>query len=478
VEALLMGSFVGSGRGRKARTGERAGWARRGASKVRMAVMLALGGGLLVAVSLALLVEWQPVSKLVRQSRDALAQSRLVDAEVFAQRAIRKEPGSALGYYCAGQAAERGGRPEDAVDYYLRSGKEPRKDAVLCFVRAGEILAKDLFRLDAAEAAFRKALELDSQSVPALQGLSLVLRQATRTYEQIPLSIELIRQQAVSASLLRQLELNERLQPNAFMLEVARARHPNDANVMLGEASLLRAQQRVDEGRALLEKVLVLDPKLDEARVRMGMLLDDSKDDARFVRWNADAGTSLDWHPMIWMLRAGRARRLNDPNTAIRCYWEAARRDANLQPAHQQLGLLLEAAGKKEQAASFLKRAARLRDYSELAGRNDLRGGQRGAGDVEQARKAVKSCEELGNYWEACGWARLALQHDSQNPELREAEARLQKLAARTAAKRTDPDANPAEKIDLSSYPLPDWDSLASADLSASAPAGPERKSR
>ena len=170
-------------------------------------------------------------------------------------------------------------------------------------------------------------------------------------------------------------------------------------------------------------------------------------------------------HPDIWFAQASWAENHGEPEGAARCYWEVIRINPNHLKANYRLSRLLVALGKTSEAEPFGKRAEMLdRLLQVLSPLYERR--EQGA-DGGQMLEAAALSESLGRLWEARAWFNLVLMVDSNNQIAREGEVRLKS--------RTDEDppmtlseANPANQLDLSSWPLPTW--KGTVPLTAQAP--------
>jgi tetratricopeptide (TPR) repeat protein len=458
--------------GRSAYPFTRANRWRRGAIKLRMIVVLVLLGGFVAAAVYATMrVDTEAVPSIVKKMNDAFADGeRLVqedpkkalqkylETERYADRVLAKEPLSTQGLLFKGQSLVRQSREKEALPYFLQAKDSESDSAAWCHLQAGQILCNQDSKFTEGEAHFRRALELTPGEPNATWLLASVLRLGMRNWELIPVELAQIEEkQRIHIQLMDDLTHNQNLLTDLALVQKGLKANPNDPNILLGHANLLRSENKYEEAEAELRKVIELAPQIDEAQVRLGWVLFESGNDAKFLQWQADVKPSVLEHPLYWTVCGARAERAHQPEVAARCYWEALKRDPNLPDANNQLGLLLTGMNRKAEAAPFLDRCKKLADYVDLARLNHFRAIELGKGDIELAARAIKSAEELGNLWEAYGWTLMTYQIDSSNKALEQDLKQIEPQLKDLEKKRTLPNFNPALKIDLASLPLPKW---------------------
>ncbi len=459
--------------GRSVRTSGRPACSRAGAVKLRLIVVLLLLGGFVAAgVYATMKVDTEPVPSLLKKMQESFAEAekliptgdtkqalaKYIETEHYAQRVMAREPRNTTALLFYGQSLVRQNREKEALPFFLQAQDSESDAAAWCHLQAGQILCNQYSKFWEGEEQYRRALQLQPEEPSATWLLAGLLRLSTRTWELIPLELSEVEQkQRLHVQLMDDLARNERVPPDYETVIKGMTVNPDDPITMLGHANMLRAQTKYDEAEAVLRKVIEKWPTIDEAQIRLGQVLYESGNDAKFLKWNADAKPALSDHPLFWSLRGARAERAHEPEIAARCYWEALKRDPNLQTANYQLGLVLTSLNRKPDAAPFLERAQKLADYIELARLNHFRAYELQKGDLELANRAIKAAGDLGNFWEAYGWTQMTYQIDPNNKaleqEIKQAEGELKNLDK----KRTLPNFNPANKVDLSKLPLPKW---------------------
>jgi tetratricopeptide (TPR) repeat protein len=458
--------------GRSARSRGGASRSRRGAIKIRLIVVLLLLGGFVAAgVYATMRVDTEPVPSIIKKMQEAfqaaenalptdkkLALSKYLETQHYAERVLAKEPKSTKALLFYGQSLVRQGQEKEALQYFLQAPDSETDYAAWCHLQAGQILCNQFSKYREGEEQFRRALELQPGEPSATWLLTGVLRIGTRNWEVIPFELaEVEERDRLHVQLMDDLARNLRLMPDPELLQKAIKENPDDPNVLMGSANLMRLQHQYDDAEKAYRRVIEMVPTMTEAHVKLGWLLFEAGDDAKFLKWHADAKPALADHPLFWTLRASRAQRAHQPDVAARCFWEALKRDPNLQEANYQLGLLLTSMNRKADGAPFLERAQKLAEYIDLARLNHFRAYELKKGDVELASRAIKAAGDLGNLIEAYGWTMMTYQIDSSNKALEQEIKQGEEAVKNLEKKRTLPAANPANKIDLASLPLPKW---------------------
>jgi len=388
--------------------------------------------------------------QLLREAERAFAQHQFVQAETLARSVVTDSPHFAGALLLAGKASIRRGRPDDAVGYLDRVPDDSNETVVEARFMAGEILLTRLFRPTEAEQRFRRVLMQNPEHVPSHRLLARLMVLYGRRWEAIALRLELLRLDSFTSNDLAFLAEPETFRENLSLLATSARRNLTDPLVKLGTASALR-QHESARAEALLREVLVAAPNLIEAQVRLGSTLLDSGRTTDFLAWNAQLPPVVESHPETWALRGDYANSQGDFRGAARCYWNSLRCDPCRQRATYQLGQMLLALKKNEQAAVFLERSAMLQDVQLLMKRYTIN-------PEDTMHQAAGLCEKLGLLWEAWGWSRMALLN---NPQLTWATETVQRLTPLLTPDltRVSPDADVTRMVDLSDIPVPRWES-------------------
>ena len=96
------------------------------------------------------------------------------------------------------------------------------------------------------------------------------------------------------------------------------------------------------QAEEFLTRAAEIDPHPPIVEFRLGevMLLRNASD-AEFREWQRNLPAHAQDFPGIWLVLGLSAEQQNRSDVAIRCFWEALRRDPNLGQANYRLGQLL-----------------------------------------------------------------------------------------------------------------------------------------
>ncbi|MBW3541859.1 MAG: VCBS repeat-containing protein, partial [Planctomycetes bacterium] len=212
------------------------------------------------------------------------------------------------------------------------------------------------------------------------------------------------------------------------------------------------------------EHIVADHPRLFEAQARLGRAFVERGEHEKYLHWDRALPPEASGHPEIWVTRGFFAEGRGERRVAIRCFGEAVRLHPDHVTACYRLSQLLAAEGLAQNATLFGLRAQRLARLESLL--NEVRS----EFALPMVHEVVETLSDLGRNWEAAGWSHLALRVD---PALPWALRRLRAFRATTAKFVLTPDeANPARRIDLSRYPLPQPPGMRQSDQPSQLAAG------
>ena len=410
-----------------------------------------------------------PADVMMDQARRALAGKQYADAEGYCLNLISQHGPLPEALLVAAEAATKQGRRIEALGYYSQlptDSGDPK--AANGYAAAGELLL-EMHRASAAEAQFRLALDIDPQLIAAHQRLGQLLGLEGRRWESLPHLLEVLRADKFKLDDLLLMGDHAVAVGANDELEKFLEETPDDSVPLLGKARLALLNNRSQEAKRLLRKVLADAPNQIEARAELGQALLTSAD-AELDRWLQEDAPQAEQHPEVWMTRGLWAKAHGDTRGAARCFWEALQRDPVHLAATFQLAQALESLGDSQTARRLSERAARI---ERLRGEVKLIAQDRG--NLALLRSAAELTESLGCVWEALAWHRIILLVEPRASESVAASRRLQ-AALRDAPRALVLDSeNPAKQIDLSDFALPNWDS---APMRSKSPAPPLANSR
>ena len=203
----------------------------------------------------------------------------------------------------------------------------------------------------------------------------------------------------------------------------------------------------------MLEKLIVAHPRLWGAQAQWGLLLSEQRQRDAFFKWVKKLPPEADQHPDIWHARGMQAVRDQQFEAAVRCFLEALRLHPNHLGANYQISQALARIGQKERAQAFADRSEKLAKIGYFI--SELKG----VTDFSIIRQIADLMEGLGRYWEAAGWRHAALDLKKWNveeaPWAREGLARIRSRIHQDH-RWVAADHQPALRIDLEEFPLPD----------------------
>ena len=409
-------------------------------------------------------VEGESTSQVLEQGRAALEELDHQMAHKYADVLLLRNPESGEALLLAGQAAAGQGRFQEALDYYSRIGDDRSSTAVKARCYAGDMQLMQLANLPGAEEQFRRAAEQDPECSLANNRLAYIEGLGRGGWLATAGRIAIIRHGEFAPVHLQALgNTSDGVEERQILLRYYQTT-PEDPSVLTALARQKRSRTPAEAVR-LLRQAVTIAPDFVGAQVELGRILLRTAD-ADFGDWHAKLSPRADEHPEIWALRGRFARKHQEAEIAARCFWETVRRDANHRLGNYQLGQLLVSLGREEDAAGFLERAKSLEAYARaLEGTTGLA--------APEMIKVAELAESLTLFWEAYGWCYLVL-HDPGGDAARARQIieRVQPRLEELGDSRSIPNANPAARVDLSSYPLPNWSdrSDAVADRASSPP--------
>jgi tetratricopeptide (TPR) repeat protein len=345
--------------------------------------------------------------------------------------------------------AEAHDRLPEAATWYDRV-PDLSPDAPTARLSAGMLYADPLHRLGDSIDRFTSVLRVDPGSLPARRRLAQMLGLANRNHEAQPHLVALVRLGNISHLELLLLILGEETIDSAEVLGPYRSAAPSDPHPLIALARLASQSDDTKKANQLLEQAIAADGTLVEPVVRLGELLVQTGDLRGLLKWEQQLVTSeVREHPGGQVVRGDMFRLAGAPRRAAVCYLEAVRRDPNRPEACYRLGRILVGLGDKAQAAVFLDRARRVEAYIQAA---------KVAESAEAVDDLIRRSRDLGLAWEEYAWSGLQIRVRPEDRSLAEKLPQLAETLKGLPLQRTRPGANPAEGLDLSSYPDPELD--------------------
>ena len=384
---------------------------------------------------------------LLSHAERAMEAQDYEEAEAYAARRLARGPNRRASTL-AGYAAIAQGRVDQAIEHFQPMLLESDAEAIEVIVAVAE-LQFGKGNSTEAERLFKRALELAPDQVLARQKLAHLLTLQGRRRESLPIRFELLKSGEFTAEDLCMLGNPRALINNA---EVANFEASDPENPMwwLARARLAYRNSESHKATKLFRNIVTQLPGFIDGQAGLGLALLDSGTPAEFWNWHERVPPATENHADLWVVRGLWAQRHDQPEAAVRCFWEALRRESTYPLANYQLSVALIAMGSPEDAKPFEEQAVKLRRLAEVVERLF----EEDRDDIRTMLMAAEQTEQLGRYWEAIGWHRLVLLRVPTCQQSLLATARLgRRLMAGTP--RVLDAANPATNVDFSGYPLP-----------------------
>jgi len=423
----------------------------------------------LAAISVAVILLRPLWSKSAEQSmveaEAAFEQGNFQEAERLAVLCLQQQPDSINALLVAARAAEGQGRREDALDYIQHVKLDGSPESFDCVsLKSG--LSMIMGHAGAAEELWMQILEQRPEHTESQLGLMTLFRLQGRNWEMRPKILALLKlvlltpEKSFSAPIktlvypLRSVGDTEWvwLEPHEQQLvNIFRESVPDDFLSALGEARMAAAANDVEQAGRVFRKIVAANPHQIEAQAQLGVLLANSSSDVEFLQWSSALPKTADQHPEIWIARGIYAKQHDRPDTAVRCFWEALRLHPHHLRANYQISQLLVSIDRQEEARPFAEKANQLDRLEYLL--------KVVGSDPAKIQQVAAMMQTLGRPWEAAAWYRIGVEffprEDWAQNGLRKS---LENLADNPPLVLAS--INPAHQIDLSEFPLPEWEHI------------------
>lgn len=407
-----------------------------------------LGWGGVILVPLLLFCGWllRPIpGSPILDAEALLIDGKPKEALALLEPILKRQPPDGSAWFVAGQALNRLKRPDEAVEAFRKVPPDHLKRPEACFL-AGDIALLQLFQLSTAEELLRETLSRQPENTVAQGHLAGLYGLCGLTSLTTSLRLERLYTGKFAEVDLLLLALGDTAAENATTLSSYSETSPDDPLTLLGRAQQAWQQHDFATAQSLYERGLAQRPELFDAQARLGRILSEQADATHFLKWHAQLPTKAHNHPEIWAVRGDWSLRQNDTSGAIRCYWEACRRDPTHRRAHHQLGQCLSLLGETQVAGAFQRRNALLQQLLLTAKQSRL---DSTSASALRSAAAANACHQP---WEAWGWIEAARRRTTQASDVFPQFTRPAKGTPRVLIA-----AQPALEFDLQHYSLPRW---------------------
>ncbi len=236
-------------------------------------------------------------------------------------------------------------------------------------------------------------------------------------------------------------------------LEMILKANPADKSPLMSLAMQELDQNAVVTAKQYLLEIISADPQNGEAQGLLGEVYADF-DAEGFSEWNAQLPPEVESDPGVWLARGKWLNAQNRPKEAARCLLEVVQREPENLAACTLLGQILKSLGEQNLGSEFTERSRSLQRILDLNERLKQPRGEDSIGPM------ISELEASGRLWEAWGWCAIALQEQPKaGKEIHETHGRIQRTLTFDVP-RTCLDAVLSKKLDINSYPLPDWSGI------------------
>ena len=380
----------------------------------------------------------------------AIADQRWSDAESLARAWLERHPDDLEAKMLLGKSLQQLGSESEAVTLYRQVSARSGTNQIAARLAIVSIFL-DQGRLAEAETELRSTPSDSGDAGVSDELWVRLLSFSGRKWESIPDTRRALGTVADRRMMLIYLANPDEMPapPEQVLANMLRVRDPL---ALLGSGRLAASLGRNDQARKLYLECLAQRPDLIEALVSLGALLIDSGDESEIDQFLARLPRAADAHPTTWFLRGRRAQERNQRREAIRCYWEVLQRQPNHDRATYQLGLLLAAEGRIDDAKVITDRAQRLTKLIEHSVKLYEQ-----LGGTQEIAACADLTFELGRLRECRAWCDELQRSAPDSPRLVPLKQALgsepdENLPWLTA------DANLSMRFDCSTYPLPRFD--------------------
>ena len=242
-------------------------------------------------------------------------------------------------------------------------------------------------------------------------------------------------------------------------------RNPDDHRVRLAEAFVMMYRHDSQAGAEILEDVLKHHPKFAPAHAMYGQALMAENRLEDISNWLDTATPESVRYADYWLTLGDLATRQEEPEQAVRAYWEATRRDPGNNTAWDRLGqVMLQLQANEDSPISAQQVDAVLARSSQMLDLRESFNHFAADGQTNQSKAldVAVALLDLGRVWEAEAWSAAATTlPDGPSTEISAIrKSILTKLAADQSWISADA---PASSIDFSNLPIPEVSQTASA---------------
>jgi tetratricopeptide (TPR) repeat protein len=359
--------------------------------------------------------------RLEGQLRRCLAQNQWLAAAQTAATLAWYRPGDVGLIFQRAELAEKSGDLAASADLLATVPADSQRAADAFETRA--MILSQLFRLEAAEAAYRQTLQLNPRRLEARRGLVGLLGIQRRSTDQLAqlwawqqsgvAVVEALRLMAQSVVIIPPGTLARTLD-EGVVLENALAAEPASPHLRPALARFYRNRGEVPKALQLLEIWANQNPADTPAGLeRLGCLVE-SGDVDQAAQLIAKAPPAWLQQAEFWLVSGDNARNQGDWTKAWQAYLKAIELDPRAPEAYYRLADCLRALNQPAEAADMLKKHDAIKQLAELAAAVAVE-----TPDPTAMLKVARACRSLNRPAEAAAWATEVLKIQRDNAEAR-----------------------------------------------------------
>ncbi len=340
---------------------------------------------------------------------------------------------------------------EKSASFFLRlpDGRNAARDV---FRKAAEKSLGSGHLLKCSE-QLQQVLQVDPDDAEAHRRLAAVFDACGRRWDAVPHHLAAISKMQFSLKELLLLGNPDEPWLDKEILPAATIACSSDPLVVLGNGYQQIAAERLQDATERIRTALRLsDGKCIECYALLGTTLFDQGELAQLKDWINSRPEKSDTHSEVWFAIGQWAQATNQPEAAVRCYWETLRRRPEKRRANFQIGQILKKLGRSEEAKPYLERAAQLTELHDL-----MRPVYASGAGADLMKDIAARLESIGRLWEAWAWNLAITRFAPSDNGAAESVVRLRKRLVPGATPQTLKEFNLALSSDFSGFPLPDW---------------------
>ncbi len=222
----------------------------------------------------------------------------------------------------------------------------------------------------------------------------------------------------------------------------------------LTEAKRFRAEGKLLEARALVERLSAAFPDSTAISAFQGRVYADLHDEEKVGQWIANTPDEIDREPEYWYAVGIWLQRQGQHREAVRCFTEAVTRDETDRFSYLALARSLTALGQSEPAQRANERFQSLSEAATIAREIGLQ-----PGSQTTLNRLADILQQLNRPWEAIGWRLVAVRtHGGTESEVKALHQQRDALASEEADLGADRFITCG--LDLADWPLPTVDKI------------------